>query len=186
MEEILEINRYFWEINRSSLVYSNDATTNFVIYNFVVIHKLIKYHYFLHSVNQRKLAIHISLNVFANYELLFNVDTCDDGYSTEKYKEYFFWSSTNALLNNFCSKENNDIKNNKLSKNEKYKHSSKFCICTLFFISIIWFLNLSFVSNLFAYLYLIFFLFLLNCFIYSSFRCHLFVFLSNYCLFPNS
>ena len=30
----------------------------------------------------------------------------------KKYKKMFVWSSTNALLNNFCSKENNNIKNN--------------------------------------------------------------------------
>ena len=32
-----------------------------------------------------KLAMHITLNVLADYELLFNVDTCDEGHSIEKY-----------------------------------------------------------------------------------------------------
>ena len=87
VEEIPEINGYFRGINRGSLLYPYDATTSFVIYNYVVIDWLIKHHYFLHSVNQRKLTMHITLNVLADYELLFNVDTCDEGHSIEKYKE---------------------------------------------------------------------------------------------------
>ena len=52
-----EINSYFRGINRDSLLYPNDTTTNFVIFHYVVIDKVIKHHSFLHSVNQRKLAI---------------------------------------------------------------------------------------------------------------------------------
>ena len=70
-----------------SLLYHNYTTTNFVISNHIVSDKLIKYHSFLHSVNQRKLAMHITWNVLADYELLFNVDTCDEGLSIEKIKE---------------------------------------------------------------------------------------------------
>ena len=121
VEEIPEINCYFRGINRGSHhQYPIDTTTNFVIYNYVVIDKLIKHHhFFLHSLNQRKLAMHITLNVLADYKLLFNVDICDEGHSIEKYKKMFIWSSINLLLNNFCSKENNNIKNNKLSKRRK-------------------------------------------------------------------
>ena len=135
MEEISEINSYFQVINRGSLLYPNDTTINFVLYNFVVIDKLEKNHSFLHSVNQRKLAMHIILNVLADYELLFNVDTCDEDYNIEKIQRMFVWSSTNALLNNFCNRENN-ITSYKLSKTkekENFKHSVKFCICNLFF-----------------------------------------------------
>ena len=58
--------------------------------------------------------MHITLNVLADYELLFPVDTCDEGYSREKIQRIFVWSSTNALLNIFCSR-----KNDKLSKKKK-------------------------------------------------------------------
>ena len=84
VEEIPEINSYFQEINRGSLLYPNDITTNFLLCNYVVIDKLIKDDSFLHSLNQRKLAMHITLNVLADYELLFNVDTCDEGHNIEK------------------------------------------------------------------------------------------------------
>ena len=59
-------------------IYPNDTTTNFVLYNYVVIDKLSKDYSFLHSVNQRKLAIHLTLNVLTDYEFLFNVDTSDE------------------------------------------------------------------------------------------------------------
>ena len=61
--------------------------------------------------------MHITLNVLANYDL-FDVDTCDVGYNIEKKKKktttknklrMFVRSSTNALLNNFCSWENDII-----------------------------------------------------------------------------
>lgn len=118
VEEIPEMNSYFQGINRGSLLYSNDKTINFVLY-YVVIDKLIKNHSFLHSVNQRKIAMRITLNVLADYELLFDVDTCDEGHNIENIQRMFVWSSTNTLLNNFCSRENNNITNNKLSKKRK-------------------------------------------------------------------
>ena len=43
-----------------------------------------KNHSLLHSVNQIKLAMHITLNVMVDYEFLFNVDTCDEGKNIEK------------------------------------------------------------------------------------------------------
>ena len=70
MEEMSEINNYFHGINRGSLLYPNDTTINFVIYNYVVMDKQIK-HSFFHSVNQRKLVMHITLNALADYEFLF-------------------------------------------------------------------------------------------------------------------
>ena len=49
-----------------------------MIYYYVVIDKLIKHFSFLHSINQRKLAMYITLNVLADYKLLFNVEICDE------------------------------------------------------------------------------------------------------------
>ena len=122
MEEIPEINSYFQGINRGSLLYPNDIITNFVLFNYVVIDKLIKNNSFLYSLNQRKLAMHITLNALADNELLFNVDTCDKGHNLEKIQRMFVWSSTNALLNNFCSRENNNITINKLNKKENLQY----------------------------------------------------------------
>ena len=46
--------------------------------------------------------MHITLNILADNEL-FYVDTCDEGHNIEKIQRMFVWSSTNVLLNNFCS-----------------------------------------------------------------------------------
>ena len=80
--------------------------------------------------------MHITLNILADYELLFDNDAYDEGHSIAKIQRMFVGHPTNALLNNFHSKENNNIKNNKLKK-ENFKHSAKFCICNLFFYKIL-------------------------------------------------
>ena len=74
--------------------------------------KLIKDYSFLDSVNQGILAVHITLNVLADYELLMRVTAWK---ITERM---FVWRSAN----NFCSKEN-DITSNKLGKNKNFKLS---------------------------------------------------------------
>ena len=48
-----------------------------------------KHYSFLHAVNQRKLAMHITFNILADYELLFDVDICDEGHSIEKIQRMF-------------------------------------------------------------------------------------------------
>ena len=97
--------------------------------------------------------MHITLNVLADNELLFNVDTCNEGHNIEKIQRMFFWSSTNALLNNFFSRENNNITMNKLSKKKKISNIQ---------------LNFLFVTycikyNLFVCLYLIHLFLIYNC-----------------------
>ena len=74
-----DINSYFQGINRDSLLYPNDVTTNLVLYNYIVINKLVKNPSFLHSMNQRKLSMYITLDIFAYDELLFHVDSCNEG-----------------------------------------------------------------------------------------------------------
>ena len=104
-----DINSYFQGINRGPQLYPNDVTTNFVLYNYIVINKLEKNPSFLHLMNQRKLSMYITLDVLANDELLFHVDSFGEGHSIEKIEKMIIWSSSNALLNNFCSKENDNI-----------------------------------------------------------------------------
>ena len=43
-----DINSYFQGINRGSLLYPNDVTTNLVLYNYIIINKLVKNPSFLH------------------------------------------------------------------------------------------------------------------------------------------
>ena len=111
-----DINSYFQGINRGSLLYPNDVTTNLVLYNYIVINELVKNPSFLHSMNQRKLSMYITMDVLANDELLFHVDSCGEGHSIEKIEKMIVWSSSNALFNNLCRKENDNITCKKLSK----------------------------------------------------------------------
>ena len=108
------------------------------MFNYVVIDKLIKHHSFLHSVNQRKLAMHIILNILADYELLFDVNTCDKGHSIEKI-QMFVWSSTNNLLNNFFPMKIIILKISEAKKKKKKtsKIQLNFVSVTYFTISII-------------------------------------------------
>ena len=119
-----DINSYFQGINRGSQIYPNDVTTNLVLYNYIVINKLVKNPSFLHSMNQRKLSMYITMDVLANDELLFHVDSCGDGHSIEKIEEKKRLSG--ALLMHyqiiFCSKENDNITCKKLSKKRILRH----------------------------------------------------------------
>ena len=81
-----DINSYFQGINRGSPLYPNDVTTNLVLYNYTVINKLVKNPY-LHSMNQRKLSMYITLDVLAKDELLFHVNSCSEGHSIEKNRK---------------------------------------------------------------------------------------------------
>ena len=81
-----DINSYFQGINRGSLLYPNDVTTNLVLYNYIVINKLVK-NPFLHSMNQRKLSMYITMDALVNDELLFHVDSCVEGHSIEKIEK---------------------------------------------------------------------------------------------------
>ena len=49
----------------------------------------------------------------------FYVDSCGEGHSIEKIEKMIVWSSSNALLNNFCCKENDNVTCKKLSKKKK-------------------------------------------------------------------
>ena len=73
VEEIPEINSYLEGLIE---VLSYILMIQRQILGYVIIDMLIKYHFFLHSENQRKLVMHITLNILADYEFLFNVDIC--------------------------------------------------------------------------------------------------------------
>ena len=70
-------------------------------------------------MNQRRLSMYITLDVLANDKLLFHVDSCGEDHIIEKIEKMIVWSSSNALLNHFCSKENDNITYKKLSKKRK-------------------------------------------------------------------
>lgn len=117
-----ENHSYIQGLSRGSLLYPDDITTNIVMYNYIIINKLAKNPLFIHSMNQRNLATELTLNALAEDDALFHSDVCGGGHSTEKVEKMIIWASTNALLNNFCARENNSIVANKdVQKNRKLK-----------------------------------------------------------------
>lgn len=69
--------------------------------------------------NQRIAATTITLNILADDDALFPVDLCESGHHTEELEKKNVWASTNALLNNYCSKENNCLAANKMRNSDK-------------------------------------------------------------------
>ena len=117
-----ENHSYIQGISRGSLLYPDDTTTNIVLYNYIIINKLAKDPVFVHSINQRNLATELTLNALTDDDALFYNDFCGSGHSSEKLERMIVWASTNALLNNFCARENDSIVANKsMQKNRKLK-----------------------------------------------------------------
>ena len=71
VEEIPEINSYFQWINRGSLFYPNDTTTNFVIYNYVVIDKLIKTSFFSSFSKSKEISREYNIECFGKLRASF-------------------------------------------------------------------------------------------------------------------
>ena len=84
LKEIPEINSYLQgliEVLSYIIMILLQILFNIIMKSFG---KLIKDYSFLHSINQRKLTMHITLNVLADYELLFNIDSWDDYLNLDK------------------------------------------------------------------------------------------------------
>lgn len=90
------------------------VTTNIVMYNYIVINKMTKHPNFHQLSNQRIAATTITFNILADEDALFPEDLCASGHSTEEVTKKILWASTNAMLNNYCSKENNCLAENKM------------------------------------------------------------------------
>lgn len=119
--EIPDSHNYIDAVSRGSLMHPDAITTNVVMYNYIIINKLTRHPHFLQTVNQRKVANKITLNALADDDGYFPVDSCDAGHSAERIVHMIVWASTNALINNYCSKENNNLIANKVNSGKKRK-----------------------------------------------------------------
>lgn len=111
-----ETNTFFRGVDNGSLLYPNEMSRNIVLYNYVVVNKLVRNSSLLRCPNHKKLMMHATLNILENAELLFNFDVCDEGHSVEEIEKMLVWCSLNALLNNFSNKSNGDITSDTLNK----------------------------------------------------------------------
>ena len=115
IESLPDIHSYIQGISRGALLYPDDAVVTIIMYNYIVINKLTQNPEFAKSINQRNVATEISLNVLEDNDAFLPMNNCDNDHSIDKIQKMLLWASTNALLNNFCAKENDFINQNKKS-----------------------------------------------------------------------
>ena len=113
IESLPDIHSYIHGTSRGTLLYPDDTVVNIIMYNYIVINKLTQNPEFAKAVNQRNVATEISLHVLEDNNAFLPMNNCDNDHSIEKIQRMLLWASTNALLNNFCVKENYFIDQNK-------------------------------------------------------------------------
>ena len=118
-ENLPDNHNYIQGISRGGLLYPIDAVVNIILYNYIVISKLTENPEFSKFPNHRNVATEMSLNVLLDNDALLPMNNCDNGHSTDKLQRMLLWASTNALLNNFCVKENDLINQSKTSAKKR-------------------------------------------------------------------
>lgn len=121
VEDLPDNNNYIQGISRGSLLYPDEAVVNIILYNYITVNKLTAYLQFIHSLNQRNVATEITINILADHDAFLPTNNCDNDHSINKIQKMLVWASTNALLNNFCAKENDNIDESKVT-GKKRKH----------------------------------------------------------------
>lgn len=118
-DDLPESHNYIDGISRGSLMHPDPVTTRIVMYNYIVINKMAQDPQFHKIINQRIVASEVTLNILADDDALLPEDSCHAGHNTEKIEKMIVWASTNALMNNYCSKENNAIAERKTTNTGK-------------------------------------------------------------------
>lgn len=99
------------KLDRGGLHYPKEIFVTVVMYSFIVMDKLTNGDFenkFLNVGNQRDVAVSlIKLNLDAQ-EFPF-WDSCENGHKSSQVLEMIVFSSTNALLNNYCKNKNNSF-----------------------------------------------------------------------------
>lgn len=125
----LEMNEnydFLKSLDRGKLLYPRKRIVYAVMQNFCVIQKLINEHEkeFSRLKNLRQTVTSITLNCLSTEELYSYNDYCEMGHDMKCSYKKIVWSSTNALLNNYCKKLNENIHEQILKKrSEKQKKS---------------------------------------------------------------
>lgn len=117
--DVHENYKYIDGISRGYLMHPNPVVTNIVMYSYIVIDKMVQNQSFHRTDNQRVVGSVVTYNKLADDEALLPVDSCDAGHNSEKIEKMIIWTATNVLLNNYCSKQNNILSENKHVKKRK-------------------------------------------------------------------
>lgn len=115
VEDLPDRNSYIKGITRGSLLYPDERVVNIVMYNYIAVNKLTENPDFTHSLNQRNVATEITMKILAYNDVFLSMNSCSNEHSIDKVQKMIVWASTNALLNNFCRKENDLLHQSKKS-----------------------------------------------------------------------
>lgn len=115
--------RLIRNLDRGGLLYPQTEVVNAVLYNYIIVKKLISKDYekcFSNVTSQRLVAINLTVNVLSERECFSTWDDSEIHHSSEEVIKMVIWASTNTLLNNYC-KLKNDLccSNRKTSKKRK-------------------------------------------------------------------
>jgi len=100
-------------------------TVNCVIYNFIVVTKLMKESCTLQRSNHRKIMLNATISILDLYEMLLCDENCSAGHNGNNLLKRIIWVSTNIFLKNFCTSKNDALLNktntdkNDMSKKRK-------------------------------------------------------------------
>ena len=109
VENLPDNNLYIKGVSRGSLLYPEESVVNIVMYNYIVINKLTQIPDITRSSQQRNLATEITNNIIIDNDAFLPMYNCENGHSIDKIQKMLLWASTNSLLNNFCTRENDNI-----------------------------------------------------------------------------
>lgn len=112
VEDLPDGNSYIQGTGRGSLLYPDEGVVNIVMYNYTAVNKLTPNPDFTHSLNQRNVATEI-MKILADNDVFLPTNNCGNEHGIDEVQKMLVWASTNALLNNFCSKQNDLIHKSK-------------------------------------------------------------------------
>ena len=112
---------YIKGLDRGGLLYPNCTVVNVVMFCYIVVNKLSREPTFISSSRQRDIVVEVTYRTMMEVDLCFVSGCCESGHSSEKLLKIVIMASANTLLNNFSSKQNDNICFGKLDKCKKRK-----------------------------------------------------------------
>uniref|UniRef100_L7M0C7 Uncharacterized protein n=1 Tax=Rhipicephalus pulchellus TaxID=72859 RepID=L7M0C7_RHIPC len=96
------------QLDRGGLVYPSMFALNAVAYSYVVVEQLATLPTLLVVPEQRQIVTKLTLQLLAS-EVQSDLDTCDNGHTSELVLKHILRCSSNVLLKNFCRKLNDKL-----------------------------------------------------------------------------
>lgn len=111
-------------LDRGGLKYPSEPVITIVMYNYVVVSKLLSSDFeknFLKESKHRAVASEITINALYSSEKYLSQDVCSNGHSSDFLLRLIVKKSTNTLLKNYCKKRNDLLNFESQNKKRKIK-----------------------------------------------------------------